>query len=510
MNPLFLLALIITPLLGGFCIIPQHFDDDRKRSIYAEAVVCLTSVLIWIAIAKVQRGRPVVIYSFTEDFFIEFCMDGPAMLFAGMISILWPLVMPYAFEYMEHERRKNGFFAFYVMTYGITLGIAFAANMTTLYVFYEMLSLVTIPLVSHYMDHESMYAGRKYAAFTIGGASLAFFAVVMTTLWGNSGRFIYGGSVKAAPGSVILQTAFLFGFFGFGVKAAIFPLHSWLPTASAAPTPVTALLHAVAVVNSGVFAVLRLVWYVFGPELLTGTKAADIALLTAEFTLVYAAFLAVKERHFKRRLAYSTVSNLSYMLTGILLLTPYGLEAGMMHMVFHSVIKMSLFLCAGAFMHMTGNAYVYEVNGVGRQMKVTFIFYTLSALSLTGIPLLCGFVSKWHLVLACLRRADMISYIGGAALILSAFACAVYTLSVSIRAFFPITGTDWYQAARPASASTEGAPAAAAARTKKGKTVTDPGIRMLLPIVVFGIINVIFGVFPHPLVKLLEAIASGM
>ena len=501
MNPLFLLALIIVPLLGGLLIIIFQPESDRKRNVFAQFVVCLTSVLVWIAIAVVKRGRPVEIYSFTENFFIELLLDGPGMLFAGMISILWPLVMPYAFGYMEHEHRKNGFFGFFVMTYGVTLGVAFSGNITTLYVFYEMLSLVTIPLVSHYMDHESMYAGRKYAAYTIGGASLAFFPVIVSTLWGHSGHFIYGGSIVSRPDAMFWQAAFLFGFFGFGVKAAVFPLHSWLPTASAAPTPVTALLHAVAVVNSGVFAIIRMVWYVFGPDLLRGSTVVNIALLTAEFTLVYAAFMAVKERHFKRRLAYSTVSNLSYMLTGILLLTPYGLEAGMMHMVFHSVIKMTLFLCAGAFMHVTGRSYVYEVDGVGKRLPVTFVMYTLSAFSLTGIPLLCGFVSKWHLVLACLDKADKYAYIGAAALILSAFACAIYTISVSVRAFFPMLGMDRYAGEAVSSVETE---------TVSGKSVTDPGTGMLIPIVLFSIINVFFGIWPQPLVKLLETIASGL
>ncbi len=489
LSPLFLLLPILLPVIGGFLILPLHFQEDRKRNLYAETIVILTSVLVWIAIFAVRR-EPVELYSFTRGFSIDLRVDGPAMLFAGMVSLMWPFVMLYAFDYMAETHRKNMFFAFYVMTYGITLGVAFASNMTTLYVFYEMLSLVTIPLVIYYQDHESLYAGRKYAAYTIGGASLAFFAVLMTTVYGDAGNFAYGGSILGVgAGYGIMQVAYLFAFFGFGVKAAVFPLHDWLPTASAAPTPVTALLHAVAVVNSGVFAIMRTTWYVYGPEYLMGRPAQIIAILVAAFTLVFAAGMALKERHFKRRLAYSTVSNLSYMLFGIMLLTPEGLTGGLLHMLFHGIIKMSLFLCAGAFMHVMGKNYIYEVNGVGRKMPITFTVYTLGALSLTGIPLFCGFVSKWHLITAGIAAGTAWGLIGVIALILSAFLCAMYTLNVSIRAFFPPADKD---------------------RFTDGKGLHEAHLLMLIPMLVFAVINVIFGMFPGPIVSFIERIAAGL
>ena len=324
LGPLFLLLPIMLPVAGGALIIFLGFKDDRKRNIYSECVVILTSILVWISLFAVRR-EPVTLYSFAQGFAIELWIDGCAALFSGMVSVMWPLVMLYAFKYMENEERKNQFFAFYVMTYGVTLGVAFSENMTTLYVFYEMLSLVTIPLVIHYQDHDSLFAGRKYAAYTIGGAALAFFAVLLTTVFGQSGDFIYGGSMQAGGlSSAMLQLTFIFGFFGFGVKAAVFPLYDWLPTASVAPTPVTALLHAVAVVNSGVFAIARMSWYVFDPGDLSGSTAQHLTAAVSAFTLVFAAVMAVKERHFKKRLAWSTVSNLSYMLFGIVLLAAFA------------------------------------------------------------------------------------------------------------------------------------------------------------------------------------------
>ena len=490
MSSLILVIPILVPIIGGYLIIPLGFKNRKVRDAYAMAVVCITSILTWICLWKVGIVSA-TLYSFTRGFSIDLRADEPARLFATMVSLMWPLVMLYAFEYMSHTKRGNSFFAFYVMTYGVTLGVAFTANMTTLYMFYDLLSLVTIPLVTHYADHESSFAGRKYAAYTIGGASLAFFAVVMTSIYNGAGNFLYGGNLYGPYDPGLMQLLFLFGFFGFGVKAAVFPLHSWLPTASVAPTPVTALLHAVAVVNTGVFAIMRLAWYTYGPDFLKGTLCLKIAQAFAVFTLVYAACLAVKQRHFKRRLAFSTISNLSYMLFGILLMTPEGLEAGLLHMVFHGIIKITLFMCAGAFMHETMHSYVYEINGVGRKMPVTFAMYTISALSLVGIPGLCGFISKLHLVLGGLEEGSALAVIGSAALMLSAFLCAIYTLSVSVRAFFPMEGTDRYIGA-------------------DDYVAKEVGALMLLPICTFTLVNVIFGLFPGPLTSFIEKMAWGI
>ncbi len=490
MSSLILIVPILFPIIGGYLLIPLGIEDKLIRNIYSMAVVCITSVLTWIALWKVGPVST-TLYSFTRGFSIDLMADAPAKMFALMVSIMWPLVMLYAYEYMSGTRRPNSFFAFFIMTYGVTLGVAFAANMTTLYMFYEMLSLVTIPLVSYYANNESMFAGRKYAAYTIGGASLAFFAVVMTSIYNGAGNFLYGGNLWGPYDPKMMQIVFLFGFFGFGVKAAVFPLHSWLPTASVAPTPVTALLHAVAVVNSGVFAIVRLAWYTYGPDVLQGTPALKIAQAFAIFTIVFSACLAVKERHFKRRLACSTISNLSYMLFGILLMTPEGLEAGLLHMIFHGIIKITLFMCAGAFMHETIKSYVYEINGVGRKMPVTFAMYTISSLSLIGIPSLCGFVSKFHLVMAGLSRGTVLSFIGSAALMAAAFLCAIYTLSVTVRAFFPMAGTDKYVGTDEFVAK-------------------EVNALMLIPICTFTLINVVFGVYPGPLIEIIKQIANGL
>lgn len=477
---------ILLPIAGGIVLLERKQITEKGRRIFCEVIACLTSVLVWSVLFKGGLDE-FAVYSFTRGFQITLRVDGPAMLFAGMVSFMWPFVTLYAFEYMENALHKNSFFGFYIMTYGVTLGVAFAGNILTMYVFFEMLSLVTIPLVCHYQDHQSMYAGRVYAAYVIGGAALAFIPVVVMTLF-TDGGFVWGGHSYDDIAQNFMLLLWLLGFFGFGVKAAVLPFHFWLPEATVAPTPVTALLHAVAVVNSGVFAVTRLTWYVFSPECLSGTWAQITALTAASLTLLYAAGRALRERHFKRRLAFSTVSNLSYMLFGILLMTPAGMMAGMAHMLFHGIIKMSLFLCAGAFIHRSGKHYVYEINGAGRKMPLTFFFYTVGALSLTGIPLLAGFISKWNLLMAGAAAQSSWATFGTACLIGAAFFCAIYTLSVSIRAFFPIEGTEhWEQS-----------------------FLSDPGWRMLVPIAIFTVLDIAFGVCPGPVMGFLDLVSRGV
>ena len=486
MSAWLILVPVLLPVAAGIALLLLPRIGEKNRRIFLEATVCTASLFTWLLILTGPR-QVITLYRFIGVFSIDFAIDPMTCLFAGMVSVMWPLVMLYAFAYMEHDKWKNTFFAFYVMTYGITLGVAFSASILTLYVFFEMLTLVTIPLVSHYKNHESMWAARSYAAYLIGGAGLAFAAVILVNIYGNGGIFRYGGSMTVACDPGLLRIVYVLGFFGFGCKAAVFPLYAWLPRASVAPTPVTALLHAVAVVNSGVFAVTRLTWYSIGTEGIAGTWAQYLPETAAAFTLVFAACMALKERHFKRRLAYSTVSNLSYMLFGIALMTPAGLTGGLLHMLFHGIMKMSLFLCAGAFMHVTGCSYIYEINGAGRRMPRTFGFYTISALSLTGIPLLCGFVSKWQLLMAGMQEGSVWSVAGVFCLIVSAFLCAMYTLSVSVRAFFPQRSKDLYQT-----------------RTQIG----EPPVLMLIPIGLFTAACIVFGIWPAPVVNFLSHLAG--
>ena len=485
MGEFFIISSILLPVIGGIGLLQFKIKSEHTLHLYSEYFVIAAALAVWLGIFTGPHPD-FTLYNFNQGFSIDFHMDGLSMLFAGMISIMWPFVLLYAFDYMKGEKEIKAFIAFFIMTYGITLGIALSGNILTLYVFFEMLSLVTIPLVSFYQDHDSMFAGRYYACYVIGGAAVAFITVITTSVY-CGGNFIYGGYKMDGLSENMMNILYLLAFFGFGVKAAVFPFHSWLPVASVAPTPVTALLHAVAVVNSGVFAIIRISYYIFPTDFLRGSISQHIAITAVIFTILYGAMWALKERHFKRRLAYSTISNLSYMLFGILLFTKSGMLAGMAHMLFHGIIKMSLFLCAGAFMHVTEKNYIYEINGAGKKMPAIFSLYTLGALSLTGIPLFCGFISKWKLFTAGADSQTIEGIVGIISLIIAAFLCAIYSLTISIRAFFPIEQNDKFA----------------------GSSISDPGIKMLLPIAVFSVMNIVFGLFPNIIIGFLQQIAGG-
>lgn len=369
---------------------------------YVELITVVNSlVLLWLVFHADGQDH-MVLFRLYGPLRVSFCLDRMGKVFAALISVLWPLAVLYSFEYMKEEDRKGPFFAYYLMTYGVTAGIALAGNLITLYLFYEMLTLATFPLVLFPMTREAVRASRKYLYYSIGGAAFAFLGLVFVLTFSAIGStdFRAGGMLDVALASSRKNTLlfiYLLAFFGFGVKAVVFPCHKWLPLATVAPTPVTALLHAVAVVKSGAFAILRLTYFSFGAGFLAGTWAQWAVMIAAMVTIVYGSTMAVKEVHWKRRLAYSTTSNLSYILLAASMMSPWGLAAALAHMVFHAFMKICSFFCAGAVMHQTGKTYVYELDGLGRQMPVTFACLTVASLSLVGIPPLAGFISKWNI-----------------------------------------------------------------------------------------------------------------
>ena len=452
-----LLLPILLPLIGGAILPLLPFGTRRARSIYVEAVAGATSLLLLflVAFGGETLSRP---WRMTESLALVFGMDGLSRVFCCLIAVLWPLATLYGFSYMEHEGGERRFFAWYLMSYGVTCGIATARNLFTLYVLYELLTLVTLPLVLHGMSAERVHAGRKYLYYSIGGAALAFIGLIFV-FEGSGGTtdFRFGGVLSAAMSEemrALLPAVYLITFVGFGAKAAVFPLHGWLPQASVAPTPVTALLHAVAVVKAGAFAVIRMTYYSFGTELLRGTWAQTAAVLLAAFTIVYGSVNAVREQHLKRRLAWSTVSNLSYILLGAALMTPAGLTGALTHMLFHGAMKITLFFCAGAILVRTRQEYVQDVRGFGRIMPVTMGVFVFASLALAGVPPLPGFVSKWNLATAAVE-CGWPGAVGAGALIVSAVLTAAYLFPVCIGAYFrpvneslsPVVGTnrdpDW-------------------------------------------------------------------
>ena len=489
MSQYWILAAILLPILGGLLIPLLPFPKKRGMHLYIETLVLATSVIVWLLLLGGTTKTFAVVH-FVNNLSIAFKIDGLAMVFAGLVAVLWPLATLYAFEYMEHANYVKAFFMFYVMTYGVTLGIAFASDMVTMYFFYELLTLVTVPLVMHSMNRESILAVRKYLYYSIGGAAFALMGMIFLIVYSHTCEFTLGGAMNASvlyKHRNLLLWIYFFSFMGFGVKTAVWPLSSWLPQAGVAPTPVTALLHAVAVVNAGAFAIIRLTYYSFGAGFLQGTWVQNVCMAITMFTIVYGCSRAVKETHIKRRLAWSTVSNLSYILFGATLMTPLGLVGALTHFVFHGFMKICSFLCAGAFMHQTGKAHVYHMDGMGKRMKIVFGCFTVSALGLMGVPGLAGFISKWNLTAAAVESGNPLAYGGIACLMISALLTAIYMLSVVVRAYFPKAQAD-----------------------ETLEAVGDPTWRMCLPLLVCAAGVVLLGVCSEPLIEFFRAVALGM
>lgn len=486
MNIKWIILPVLLPLLAGIGIALLPFRSQKARNCFTLCAVLLNSLAI-LALLLVRPSGTLTLLFLTEGLPLSLKLDGLGIVFLGLIGFLWPIAILYSFEYMEHEENLPRFFCFYTMSYGITAGVALSANLITMYFFYELLTLVTIPLVDHEGDRRSMAAGRKYILYSIGGAALSFAGILM--LYSRTGctEYVYGGSASAFRGDRFLLIAYLFTFLGFGVKAAIFPLHGWLPAAGVAPTPVTALLHAVAVVKSGVFASIRSAFYAFGPAFLIGTWAQKTAMAVTAFTIVFGSAMALREQHLKRRLAYSTVGNLSYILFGMSLLTSGGLTAGLSHMLFHGLMKITLFFCAGTVLCKTGREYVPQTIGLGRKMPLTFLTFGIAGLALTGTPLLPGFISKMNLLHAAADVGGRFAVAGIAALLLSAILTAAYLIPMTVRAFL---------------VSTETSPSF----TEKDK---DPGVRMLVPFAALVAAMLVLGIHSSPLMDVLERLITG-
>ena len=492
MKEQFLLLLpILFPVIAGMVLLISKLEDREKRQKYVASVVILNAIFVLLVLYFGSKDA-FVLHKFSQKLSLILHIDGMSMVFGTMVSILWVITTFYAFEYMKHEGMETKFFSFFTMTFGIVVGIAFSGNMLTLYLFYEFLTLVTLPLVMHNSDGKTRYAGRIYLIYMMGGASLAFIGLVFLVIYGNSLDFVMGGILNtelAAKDEEMLHIVYLLAFFGFGVKAAVLPCYYWLPTAAVAPTPVTALLHAVAVVKAGVFAIIRLTYYNFGTEFLRGTWTQNVILVMTALTIVFGSTMALRTPHIKRRYGYSTISNLSYILFGIALMTPAGLSAGLLHMIYHAVLKITLFFCAGAILYQNHREYAYEIEGFGTKMPMIFFSMTVVSIGMAGIPPFAGFHSKWALGTAAVATENPVAYLGIAALILSALLTVLYLFSLVIKAYFPVKKQypTWYY-----------------------DGVADPNRLMTIPLLVLSMISVVIGLYPKPFLQVFDAISQGL
>ena len=488
MNSVIMPIVILLPIFCGALVPVLPFKSRRQMEFYIETAVILNSILVVYMLFH-RPDEVFTMFRLTGNLSISFRLDDLGTVFAAIVSLLWPLASLYAFEYMQHEGHEKVFFMFYTMTYGITLGIALSDDILTMYCFYEMLTLVTLPLIMHTLSRNAILASRTYLYYSLGGAAFAFIGMIFILIYGDNSQFIPGGVlnlVKIGNKGNTLLLVYVLCFMGFSVKTAMWPFGAWLPKAGVAPTPVTALLHAVAVVKAGAFAVIRVTYYSFGTEFLRGTWAQNVLMVFVIFTIVYGCSRALKETHFKRRLAYSTMSNLSYILFGVVLMSPAGLVGALSHMIFHAVMKISSFFCAGAVICKTEKNYIHELDGLGRKMPVVFTVFTISGLALMGVPGLPGFISKWNLAKAAVLDGGTLAIVGMGALLVSALLTAIYMMTISVRAFFPGKNFDY----------------------QKLEGVKDPGIQMLLPLLVFVAVMFVFGLHSQPVISALTDLAS--
>ncbi|MFP4476088.1 MAG: monovalent cation/H+ antiporter subunit D family protein [Desulfatibacillaceae bacterium] len=366
---------------------------------------------------------------------LAFRVDAMGLLFALVASSLWIVTSAYSIGYMRglREHSQTRYYCFFALALSATIGVAFSANLLTLYLFYEILSFATYPLVTHHQDGEARISGRKYLFFIVGG-SVALVLPAMVVCYVKTGTLdfaaqgILNGHVSAgvATGLVLM---FVFGL----AKAGVMPLHAWLPAAMVAPTPVSALLHAVAVVKVGAFSIFRVLTGIFGVDLLARFDLGTLVGILASITIIVASLIAMSQDGLKRRLAFSTIGQLSYILLGAALLTPKGMAGGLLHIAMHAFGKITLFFCAGAIFVATGLANISDMKGIGRRMPVTMAAFFVGSLSVIGLPPAGGFLSKWTLLLGTLEAGQMAFL---AVLLVSSLLNAAYFLPIVYNAFF--------------------------------------------------------------------------
>ena len=444
---------VALPLAGAALVVALgRWPNLREAASLATAGWLFLEVLALLPAVEAGERPAAVLTAVIPEIPIAFEVEPLGMMFALVASFLWIVTTIYSIGYMRGhgESNQTRFYACFAIAIASAIGVAFAANLLTLFVFYEALTLSTYPLVTHSGTDEARRAGRVYLGVLLG-TSIAFQLFAILWVWVLTGEtgFRPGGILAGHAGPA--ATAGLLALFVFGIgKAAVMPFHRWLPAAMVAPTPVSALLHAVAVVKAGVFAVLKVVVYVFGPEHLAAVGGgADWLLAFAALTVLAGSLVAMRRDNLKARLAYSTVSQLSYIVMGALLASAWGIVGAGLHIVMHAFAKITLFFCAGAILVAHHRTEVSELDGIGRAMPLTMGAFLVASLSIVGLPLLGGMWSKWYLALGTIEAGQ---YALLAVLMLSSLLSVAYLLPIPVRAFVkrgPAAGGGIAEAPRP-------------------------------------------------------------
>jgi len=427
---------ILAPLIAvPFIIMNSRRENMREMWTFLAAGV--TFLLVMSMAGWIRDGNiySVELCRILPGLSIKLTVDGFGMLFALVASSLWIITSMFSVGYMRglKEHAQTRYFAFFAVAISSTVGVAFSGNLLTMYLFYEFLSLSTFPLVTHHQDAEAVSAGRKYLTYLLGSSvGLALPAMVITYMVTGSLEFNSAGVFSPDTSKTLLTVLLLMFMFGFA-KAGMMPLHSWLPGAMVAPTPVSALLHAVAVVKVGVFSVLRIFTGIFGIELLTAENLNTVICVIASFTVIVASLIALTQDNLKRRLAFSTIGQLSYIILGAGLASELGVRGSMLHIAMHAFGKITLFFCAGAIFVATGKKYISEMVGIGKRMPITMFAFFLGSLSVIGMPPAGGLISKWIMVNGAFQ-AEMVWVL--VIYLVSSLLNAAYFFPIVYKAFF--------------------------------------------------------------------------
>ncbi len=484
---LMLLSVFLPILTGIWLLIRKEYAKRLRLLAVTGAALVLTGALTVSAFVTAY-GSSFTLFYLTKTLPIVLAADEMSALFSCLTVVILLCAGLFSFEYMKHETNEKRYYGFYLIVFGVLNALCFAGNLITFYLFFEMLTLTSMPLVLHNGSREAIMAGLKYLFFSMCGAYMALFGVFVISRNSDALAFTAGGVLSETAGlhTGLLLTAAFAMIVGFGVKAGMFPLHAWLPAAHpVAPAPASAVLSAV-IVKAGVLAVIRTVYYLFGPDFLRGTWVQTAWITLTLITVFMGSMLAYREPVLKKRLAYSTVSQLSYILFGLAMMGTEAMVGSLLHVLAHGLIKTALFLCAGAIIFTTGRTRVDELRGVGKEMPFTIWCYTIVSLGLIGIPPTGGFISKWCLAAGSLATGmPVFRWLGPVILLISALLTAGYLLPLAIRGFLPGADYDYEHLQK-----------------------REPSPLMTIPIAATTVLSVLIGLFPAQLTDWLTRLAS--
>jgi multicomponent Na+:H+ antiporter subunit D len=484
-DPWLPLLVALTSLVTGLVIFFLQEEQVRLRTVLNLAGATVKLALVGIMLWGVFHGhRYETRFPFLPERDLVLRADALALLFVTLSAGLWLLTTIYAIGYLEGSPNRSRFFGFFSLCVTATMGIALAGNLLTFFVFYEMLTLATYPLVIHRGTAAALRAGRTYLIYTLSGGAILLAGIAWLSVLAGTVEFIPGGSLTHLTNdhNQVLCIIFTLLIVGLGVKAALLPFHGWLPVAMVAPAPVSALLHAVAVVKAGAFGIVRMVYDVFGVQF-----ADELGLLTplaaaASLTILYGSMRALMQDDLKRRLAYSTISQVSYVALGVGLFGPLGIIGGVVHLVHQGIMKITLFFCAGNLAETLGIHRVAEMNGVGRRMPWTMVAFTLGAFGMIGVPPLAGFVSKWYLGLGALEAEQpwVLTVLVGSTLLNAAY-------------FLPILHAAWFKS-----------PLVEVWMDNAPKGLFETKLSLLAPTLLTALLILVIGIFASSVISPLE------